>query len=147
MPHRLRAVGALALVLLGLAGLARADDERAAAPVRSESSRLPLRRAPAAPGGGVGGSGWGWPLGGVTVILAALGWASLAARRPGLAGAREAGALRIIGRTPLGPKQAVYLLRAGDRILIVGTGPGGPPSLLATMPEFPPDGPAAGGPA
>ena len=39
----------------------------------------------------------------------------------------------MVGRTSLSPKQTVYLLRVGDRVLIVGAGPQGPPSLLGEL--------------
>ena len=44
-----------------------------------------------------------------------------------------AGSLRVVGRTSLSPKHTVYLLEAGRRVLIVGTGPQGPPSLLGDL--------------
>jgi flagellar protein FliO/FliZ len=74
-----------------------------------------------------------WWLGsaGVGLALAAFGWASLAARgfRPG----GEPAALRVLGRTSLGSKQAVSLVQVGDRILIIGTGAQGAPSLLGEI--------------
>jgi flagellar biogenesis protein FliO len=41
--------------------------------------------------------------------------------------------LRVVGRTSLSPRHTVYLLGVGDRILIVGTGPQGAPSLLGAL--------------
>ncbi|WZO99206.1 flagellar biosynthetic protein FliO [Isosphaeraceae bacterium EP7] len=74
-----------------------------------------------------------WWLGtaGVGLALAAFGWASLAARgyRPG----GDPATLRVLGRTSLGSKQAVSLVQVGDRILIVGTGAQGAPSLLGEI--------------
>ena len=74
-----------------------------------------------------------WWLGtaGVGLALAAFGWASMAARgyRPG----GEPAALRVLGRTSLGSKQAVSLVQVGDRIQIVGTGAKGAPSLLGEI--------------
>jgi flagellar biogenesis protein FliO len=58
---------------------------------------------------------------------------SLAARRTSTARGTDGGALRVVGRASLGPKQSVYLLRAGDQVLIVGTGPAGPPTLLGSL--------------
>jgi flagellar protein FliO/FliZ len=39
----------------------------------------------------------------------------------------------VVGRTSLSPRHTVYLLKAGDRVLIVGTGPQGSPTLLGEM--------------
>ncbi len=39
----------------------------------------------------------------------------------------------MVGRTSLSPKHTVYLLKAGERVLIVGTGAQGPPSLLGEL--------------
>ncbi len=71
--------------------------------------------------------------GGIAVALAAFGAISLGAKklRPG----SDAGPLKVIGRTSLSPRHSVYLLRAGDRVLIVGTGTQGPPSLLGELTE------------
>jgi flagellar biogenesis protein FliO len=65
---------------------------------------------------------------GIALALAVFGGVSLASRRflPG----RGTGPLQVVGRTSLSPKHTVYLLRAGDRVLIVGTGSQGAPSLL-----------------
>jgi hypothetical protein len=91
-----------------------------------------MRRGPARAEGQGGGSWW---LGtaGVALALAVAGWASVAAKRfVPKAGAGAVG-LRVVGRTNLSPKHTVYLLQAGDRVLIVGTGHQGPPSLLGEM--------------
>jgi hypothetical protein len=84
---------------------------------------------------GQGGGSWWLGTAGVALALAGAGWASVAAKRfvPKTgAGAAELG-LRVVGRTSLSPKHTVYLLQAGDRVLIVGTGNQGPPSLLGEM--------------
>ena len=79
----------------------------------------------------------GWWLGpvGIAAALAVVGGLSLASKRFGwnLGMVREVGPLRVVGQTRLSPKQSVYLLRVGDRVLIVGTGPGGPPSPLGEV--------------
>jgi flagellar biogenesis protein FliO len=94
---------------------------------------LPQRASTAPrPGASPGGSG-GWWLGtaGIALALAAFGAVSLGFRRylprPG------SGPLRVVGRTSLSPKHSVYLLEAGDRVLLVGTGPQGAPSLLGEL--------------
>ncbi len=96
--------------------------------------RLPFRpRDASARRAEVSGGAGGWWLGtaGIALALALFGGISLASRRYGPQ--REGGPLRVVGRTSLSPKQTVYLLRVGDRVLIVGAGPGGPPSLLGEL--------------
>lgn len=83
--------------------------------------------------------------GGIAVALAAFGAFSLVPRktRP-----RDSADIRVVGRASLSPRQAVYLLRVGDRTLIVGTGGQGAPSLLGELPPSPePPSPAAHRPA
>ncbi len=71
---------------------------------------------------------------GIAVAIAAFGAFSLGARklRPGDNGPL---ALKVVGRTSLSPKHTVYLLKAGNRVLIVGAGGQGPPSLLGELTE------------
>ena len=91
-----------------------------------------LRRGPARPEGQGGGSWWIGSAG-VALALAVGGWASLASRRYSPKTGAGATGLRVVGRTSLSPRHTVYLLQAGDRVLIVGTGPQGAPSLLGEM--------------
>jgi flagellar biogenesis protein FliO len=69
---------------------------------------------------------------GIALALAAFGGMSIAARK--FLPQSESGPVRVLGRTSLSPKHAVYLLKAGDKVLIVGTGPQGSPTLLGEMP-------------
>ena len=78
-----------------------------------------------------GTGGWWLGTAGIALALALFGGISLATRR--YLPQREGGPLRVVGRTSLSPKQTVYLLRVGDRVLIVGAGPQGPPSLLGEL--------------
>ena len=78
-----------------------------------------------------GAGGWWLGTAGIALALALFGGISLASRR--YLPQREGGPLRVVGRTSLSPKQAVYLLRVGDRVLLIGAGPGGPPSLLGEL--------------
>lgn len=97
--------------------------------------------APRAPGTGegpapafVGGGGIGFDgsIGiAATAVLALLGVAVLASGR--LRPTGGAGALRVVGRAHLTGRHAVYLLRAGDRTLILGVGSQGPPALLGEL--------------
>lgn len=78
----------------------------------------------------------GWWLGtaGIALALAVCGGISLATR----GGWRwsqvsTAGTLRVVGRTSLSPRHTIHLLSVGRRVLIVGTGPQGAPSLLGEL--------------
>lgn len=77
----------------------------------------------------------GWWLGpaGITAALAACGAACIAARKywP----QQDSGPVRVVGRVSLSPKHAIYLVRAGQRTLLVGTGSQGAPSLLGALDE------------
>lgn len=91
-------------------------------------------RSSAAPGDG----STGWWAGGVGVVaaLAGFGGLGLVSKRLGLVPGGHAaapGGLKVIGRTSLSPRHSVYLLQAGDRVLIVGTGSQGAPSLLGEL--------------
>jgi hypothetical protein len=70
----------------------------------------------------------------MALVLAVCGGISLATRRCwAWPQAHSPGMLRIVGRTRLSPRHTVHLLSLGDRILIVGTGPHGAPSLLGEL--------------
>jgi hypothetical protein len=78
----------------------------------------------------------GWWLGttGIALAVVVCGAISVAARRGcRWPQAQSGGVLRVVGRTSLSPRHAVYLLSVGDRVLIVGTGPQGAPSLLGEL--------------
>jgi len=78
-------------------------------------------------------SSGGWWLGsaGIAVALAVFGGISLASRK--YLPKSETSPLRVIGRTSLSPRHSVYLLKAGDKVLIIGTGPQGSPTLLGEI--------------
>ena len=78
-------------------------------------------------------AGWWVGTAGVALALAVCGWVSLASRRYFPAARGAAVSLRVVGRTSLSPKQSVYLLQVGDRVLIVGAGGQGAPSLLGEL--------------
>jgi flagellar biogenesis protein FliO len=48
----------------------------------------------------------------------------------------SASAIRILSRACLTPKHTIYLLRVGRRVLLVGAGPQGAPSLISVMDEL-----------
>lgn len=79
-----------------------------------------------------GAGGWWLGTAGIALALAVCGGISLATRR---AWPRDqaGGGLRVVGRASLSPRHTVHLLSVGGRVLIVGTGPQGSPSLLGEL--------------
>jgi len=127
---------------------ARAED--APSPDAPDAGRhlFPPRGTSATRPGESSGKSGGWWFGtlGAALALAVVGGLSVASRR--FMPDPQAGAvgLRVIGRTSLSPKHAVYLLRAGDRVLVLGTGPQGPPALLGELDDDPAQDAARPGP-
>ncbi len=123
---------ALGLALAPIPSLAEDDPPALALPRPPVDSRLVVPKRPAStPGSPSGPGSWWLGTAGIAAALAVFGGASLASKRflPG----RDSGPLRVVGRTALSPKQSVYLLRVGDRVLILGAGPQGPPSTLGEV--------------
>ncbi len=132
MGGRLGALLRLGLLVAALApGIVKADETSSpAAYVRHKIIPPPkVGRSPAAT---PASSNWWMGTAGIALALAAFGGMSVAARK--FLPQSESGPLRVLGRTSLSPKHAVYLLKAGDKVLIVGTGPQGSPTLLGEMP-------------
>ncbi|WP_435008896.1 FliO/MopB family protein [Tundrisphaera lichenicola] len=98
----------------------------------SAESRLIVPRRPAGSTGPTSGTG-GWWLGtaGIAGALAVFGGASLASKR--FLPSRDSGPIRVVGRAALSPRHSVHLLRVGDRVLILGTGPQGAPTTLGEV--------------
>ncbi len=72
-------------------------------------------------------AGWVRTFGALTLVIGLIFVARAAVRRlnPGAASpTRLGGALQVLGRTSVGPKQAVMLMRVGQRILVVGDSAG-----------------------
>ena len=82
-----------------------------------------------------------WEMGGIAFVLALCGGLVAAARRFLPQGG--AGGLQIISRVSLSPKHSVFVLRAGRRVLLVGTGPHGAPALISELDDFPEIAPPA----
>src|SRR5690606_12775449 len=64
------------------------------------------------------------------VCILAFGLLRWLARRGGRMGAPGQGALQVLERTALDARRAVFLVRAGDRVLLLGVGDGGAPTVL-----------------
>jgi Flagellar biosynthesis protein, FliO len=82
------------------------------------------------------GSSDPWSLGmfGITLGLAVLGGIIAAGRRY-LPQAAAPG-IQVVGRANLSAKHTVYMLRVGRRVLLVGAGPQGSPSLISELDDL-----------
>lgn len=74
----------------------------------------------------------------LAVVSAAAFWGlRWLARRGGFgplaSAAGDAPQLKVLARVPLEPRKALYLVQVGERTLLLGTGEGGPPSLLIEL--------------
>ncbi|MDR3620939.1 MAG: flagellar biosynthetic protein FliO [Paludisphaera borealis] len=78
-----------------------------------------------------GSQGWWTGTAAMVVILGAAGVLCIAVRRQ--AEGATGGRLKVLGRVSLPPKHAVFLVKAGGRTLLIGTGPQGAPSLLGEL--------------
>ena len=108
-------------------------ESRGPADVSRPSRSLLARRLSS--GARAGGSeGWYLGMAGITLSLAVCGGVVAAARRFSSQGA--AGEIRVVSRVSLSPKHTVYLLRVGRRVLLVGAGPQGAPSLISELDEL-----------
>jgi len=79
-------------------------------------------------------SSW-WGMVGITLALAVCGGIYAVCRR--FLPQSAAGAVCVVSRVSLSPKHSVYMLRIGRRVLLVGTGPQGAPSLIAELDDLP----------
>lgn len=43
------------------------------------------------------------------------------------------GSLRVVGRVSLSPRHSIYMVRAGERVWLIGTGSQGAPTLLGEL--------------
>ncbi len=70
---------------------------------------------------------------GQAALAALVGWVSVASKRYLPKASAGSVDLRVLSRTSLSPKQSVYLVKVGDRVLIIGGGGQGAPSLLGEL--------------
>jgi flagellar biogenesis protein FliO len=78
---------------------------------------------------------WWIMMGGMVLSLAIAGAIGIVARR--LSPRTANGAMHVVGCVSLSPKHAVYLLRVGQRVFLLGAGPQGAPALLGELDELP----------
>jgi hypothetical protein len=97
----------------------------------SRTSRSVIARRLSSAARGSNSDGWYWGMAGITLVFAVCGGLVASARRflPQGAGA----GVQIVSRVSLSPKHAVYVLRIGRRVLLVGSGPQGPPALISEL--------------
>jgi hypothetical protein len=71
---------------------------------------------------------------GITLALAVCGGIIAASRRflPQGAGV----GMQVVGRVSLSPKHTVYMLRVGRRVMLIGAGPQGSPSLISELDDL-----------
>jgi Flagellar biosynthesis protein, FliO len=123
--------------------LVGASEDRAVLPTGAESElgedspratrAAVLRRL--AKGARPGGTdSWSLVMIGITLALAVSGGIIAAGRRflPQGTGV----GMQVVGRVSLSPKHTVYLLRVGRRVLLVGAGPQGSPSLISELDDL-----------
>ncbi len=84
---------------------------------------------------------WWLGMGGMALVLAICGAIGVMARR--LSPRVANGAIQVVGRVSLSPKHAVYLLKVGQRVLLVGAGPQGAPALLGELDGLPEAAPSS----
>jgi flagellar biogenesis protein FliO len=112
--------------------------------IESKSVRVPRpadQRATLFPGVGSSSpsnpspSSTGWWLGsaGIALVLAVSGAICIGARRFWPQDTSEA--LRVVGRVALSPRHSIFLVRAGGRVLLIGAGTQGAPTLLGELDE------------
>lgn len=70
---------------------------------------------------------------GAVCAAAFFGLRWLARRGFGLPGGGKGGTVTVLQRVPLEPRKSLYVVRAGGRVLLIGTGEAGPPALIAEL--------------
>jgi flagellar biogenesis protein FliO len=126
-------------VLVAVPATARADEDPPTLAISRTAVEPRHALPPPAPGSeravkAAAGSGGNWWLGavGAVLVLALFGGASLASRR--LLPRRGPAMLEVMAHACLSGKHTVYLVKAGSRVLVIGTGAQGPPALLGEWP-------------
>ena len=89
------------------------------------------------------GAGYLWDF--TRSVLALLGagalvWLLLRALGQRGFGKAADGPVRVVQRVPLDPQRALYVVRAGDKTLLIGCGQGASPSLITELPPAPKEG-------
>jgi flagellar protein FliO/FliZ len=120
-----------ALVLMTTRARADATSNRATAD-NDRQNRFAGRLSTAVRPGG--SDLWTMAMIGITLTLAACGGIVAAGRR--LLPQGPGAGMQVVGRVSLSPKQTVYMLRVGQRVLLVGVGPQGAPTLISELDDL-----------
>jgi hypothetical protein len=132
-------------------GPAEAAEGQGGEPSPVRISRPSTLRSPFAPGiessgrpsGSAASAGWWLSSAGIALVLAACGAVCVASRR--YWAQPSSGPVHVVGRVSLSPRHSIYVVRAGRRTLLIGTGAQGAPSLLGELGEDEcSDGPTSG---
>jgi flagellar protein FliO/FliZ len=134
------------LTLAGPIASALADPATAAlgGPGKGDLHPIPPREGGRISGTNGGAGTWWLGTAGIALALAAVGAISVAARRAQQATGGP-GHFEVVAKVHLNPRHTVYLLRAGERVFIIGTGTQGSPALLGEWTEAPAESRNGGG--
>lgn len=102
----------------------------------STTSRPALARPSAAPPRASRSTTWRIPWPSMIAIGAACGLLCAGLLTRARTNSRRFGSttpLEVVGRTALGPRHAMYVVRVGNRVLLIGAGNQGPPALLTEL--------------
>ena len=133
MRRRSLAWGLIAALGLALAGSLQADPPTAAI---SQGSRTLQRPAPSSRGARFNGPASGWNgLGGTLALFGAAAGVAWVAQRWNRRDVAGPGALQVVDRIQLTSRHALHVVRAGDRLFLLGTGTAGAPALLGELPS------------
>jgi flagellar protein FliO/FliZ len=130
--RRFLAIAWICAALTSSTAFAQGTPPTASIPRPEAEPRVPApqRSKPAAASSDPGG-GWWLGTAGIAAALAVFGGVSVASKR--FLPSRDSGPIQVVGRSALSTKHSVYLLRVGDRVLILGAGPQGAPSTLGEV--------------
>ena len=103
----------------------RASNERSFFSPGVHASDVPAR-SPAA-------AGWWMGSTAIALALAICGAACAAVRK--FSPQNSTGMVRVVGRVSLSPRQSIFLVRAGRRLILIGAGGQGAPTLLGELTE------------
>jgi flagellar protein FliO/FliZ len=126
----------LVVLFVFMAGTAALAQQPTPAPIRvpPPSDHVARSAASSEPGASpLHSSGWWLGSTGIALVLAVCGAICVAARkyRP----QDSTAPVRVVGRVSLTPRHSIFMVQAGRRVLLIGTGSQGAPTLLGELSE------------